>query len=129
MAQGINVLAAYIQGGAEAVKKALGSLASSLIQQLIPGPIGGALGNLVNAIFNRQKGKKLETEVTNVVRTAPANVSMLYGMNSASAVMGGRGMQTGAAFVVIDLKEDADKLFTASVTRELGNLNVQEGYA
>ncbi len=121
------MLTAYITNGAEGVRQALGSLASSLIAALIPGPLGGALGGLVNALFNRPK-KPQHVIVDNAVRVFPANLSLPYAMNPASQVFGSRGMATGAGFTVnVNYAPGADKVVTAMVGGGLRWTNAFQG--
>ena len=124
------MLADYIRGGAEAVKKSLISLAQQLIQQFMPGPIGGAIGNLLGALAEKfgQKGETLKTEVINPVATYPANLSMMLGANPAGAIYGNRAMSTGAAFTIqVEMKGEAGEMFTAKVVENLGLQNAMEG--
>ena len=46
------------------------------------------------------KGDKLQTEVGNVVRTFPVNLSNSFASNPASMGFGGRSHATGAGFMV-----------------------------
>ena len=122
------MLTASITGGAAAVKQALGQLASSFLQQLIPGPIGGAIGGLVNALFNMTKGDKLQTEVNNIVRTFPVDLTNTYASNPASANYGGRSFVTGAGVTVqIALQGDAGQMFNAYVHTAQRDQNELQG--
>ena len=124
------MLADYIRGGAEAVKKSLISLAQQLIQQFMPGPIGGAIGNLLGALAEKfgQKGETLKTEVINPIAVYPLNLSMMLGNNPAGAVLGNRGINTGAGFMVqVEMKGEAGEMFTAKVVENLGLQNAMEG--
>lgn len=129
IAGAINVLTASITDGAEGVRRALAQLASSFISRIFPGPIGGALGGLVGALINRQGGKKLDIgKVEGVVRTFPANLSMMMYANPASALYSRRALGTGAAFAVkVDYAPGAEHMVRVKMNQGLGWDNYAQG--
>ena len=132
IASGIDVLTAAIVGGAEGVRAALGQLATTIVSQLIPGPVGGAIGRLVGVLINKlgTKGDDLKVRVQNVVRTFPANLSMPLAANPASGLYGARALSTGAGFTVnVAYRDGSEDLVNVKIGSALAAENLNDGWA
>ena len=129
IADAINVLTASIEGGAEAVRDALAGIAARFIGNFFPGPIGSALGALVGVLIKGTgKAPKVDVNrVDGVVRTFPANLSMMYAQNPTSALFSRRALQMGAMMLAVEYAPGAEHMVSIKAGQGLKWRNRMDG--
>lgn len=126
----LQAVAAYIQGGAAAVRQSLAQLASSLISQMIPGPIGAGLGAIAGALIGGRHRPVVVEKIIDPVKIDTESLSFAFSANPSSAGFGGRLVHTGGAFTVeIGFTDGADDVLAAKVAGSFYNENRRDGYA
>jgi len=123
----IGNVTALIQSNGENLASTIGGI----LDQYIPGAGGifGAVGGLIDTLKGK-KGRGIVVEkILDPVKTLPESATIFSAANPASLLFAGGMANIGAGFakVVVELKGDADRIFTSKVASRAYNEALLEG--